>query len=231
MIEAIDIEQVERLLRDDDAQLVEVLPAAEYEEEHLPGAVSIPLKELGERAGAELDPERPVIVYCWDWLCDMSPRAAARLAGMGVSRVHDYAPGKVDWTASGRPTEGAPRPLRLGDLVEPGATCRFEESVGHARRRLGDRGPWWVIDDRGVLVGRIDQEARLGADGVGVDEVMAEGPVTHRANDQVARVLEGRSRASTFVVTTPRGVLLGTVDRERAARALSGSRPARGAGR
>ena len=49
------------------AQLVEVLPAAEYEELHLPGAVNLPLKELDRETAARLDPERPVIVYCWDY--------------------------------------------------------------------------------------------------------------------------------------------------------------------
>jgi rhodanese-related sulfurtransferase len=48
------------------AQLVEVLPRAEYREEHLPGAVNIPLKELDDASTAGLDRARPVIVYCWD---------------------------------------------------------------------------------------------------------------------------------------------------------------------
>jgi rhodanese-related sulfurtransferase len=47
------------------AQLVEVLPREEYAEMHLPGAVNAPLKELPVVA-AELDRERPVVVYCWD---------------------------------------------------------------------------------------------------------------------------------------------------------------------
>ena len=50
------------------AQLVEVLPAAEYDEEHLPGAVNIPLKTLGPATASALDRSRPVIVYCWDGL-------------------------------------------------------------------------------------------------------------------------------------------------------------------
>jgi rhodanese-related sulfurtransferase len=50
------------------AQLVEVLPAAEYEEEHLPGAVSIPLKTLDASTVSALDRDAPVIVYCWDCL-------------------------------------------------------------------------------------------------------------------------------------------------------------------
>jgi rhodanese-related sulfurtransferase len=48
------------------AQLVEVLPTREYEEDHLPGARSIPLKKLDREAVATLDPQRPIIVYCWD---------------------------------------------------------------------------------------------------------------------------------------------------------------------
>jgi rhodanese-related sulfurtransferase len=48
------------------AQLVEVLPAGDYDWAHLPGAISIPLKELDARTG-QLDRSRPVIVYCNDW--------------------------------------------------------------------------------------------------------------------------------------------------------------------
>jgi len=50
------------------AQLVEVLPAPEYEEEHLVGARSIPLKQLTATTTADLDHTRPLIVYCWDSL-------------------------------------------------------------------------------------------------------------------------------------------------------------------
>jgi len=48
------------------AQLVEVLPAEEYLEEHLPGAISLPLRRLDTDAASVLDKTRPVIVYCWD---------------------------------------------------------------------------------------------------------------------------------------------------------------------
>jgi rhodanese-related sulfurtransferase len=49
-------------------QLVEVLPEAEYAEEHLPGAVNLPLRHLTSETIASLDPRRPVVVYCWDAL-------------------------------------------------------------------------------------------------------------------------------------------------------------------
>ena len=48
------------------AQLVEVLPRDEYEDEHLPGAINIPLKELNGETAQQLERSRPVIVYCYD---------------------------------------------------------------------------------------------------------------------------------------------------------------------
>lgn len=48
------------------ALLVEVLPADEYSEEHVPGAVNIPLRELDRRAVDPLDRNRPIVVYCHD---------------------------------------------------------------------------------------------------------------------------------------------------------------------
>lgn len=65
MATGIDRDQVRRLI-DAGAQLIEVLPAREFEEDHLPGARSIPLKKLDRNAVATLDPKQPIIVYCWD---------------------------------------------------------------------------------------------------------------------------------------------------------------------
>lgn len=56
-----------RKLTGQGAQLVEVLPADEYEWAHLPGAVSMPLKKLDDSM-EQLDRSRPVIVYCHDTL-------------------------------------------------------------------------------------------------------------------------------------------------------------------
>lgn len=55
-------------LVDDGAQLVEVLPRDEYDEEHLPGAIHLPLKSLDTTTAGVLHRGRPVIVYCWDGL-------------------------------------------------------------------------------------------------------------------------------------------------------------------
>ena len=67
MATKIDLGQLRELL-DGGAQLVEVLPAAEYRDEHLPGAINLPLKQLDATSAAQLDQARPVVVYCWDGL-------------------------------------------------------------------------------------------------------------------------------------------------------------------
>ncbi len=59
--------EVQRLI-EEGAQVVEVLPRQEYEEEHLPGALGIPLRQLDASSTAALDRGTPVIVYCWDGL-------------------------------------------------------------------------------------------------------------------------------------------------------------------
>jgi rhodanese-related sulfurtransferase len=67
MVTRIDLAQLQELLADG-ALLIEVLPGAEYSEEHLPGAVNLPLKELTAATTGQFDPGRPVVVYCWDGL-------------------------------------------------------------------------------------------------------------------------------------------------------------------
>jgi rhodanese-related sulfurtransferase len=67
MSESIGIKRVEQLI-DEGAQLVEVLPEREFEEEHLPGAINLPLKRLNAETGAALDRSKAVVVYCWDAL-------------------------------------------------------------------------------------------------------------------------------------------------------------------
>jgi rhodanese-related sulfurtransferase len=67
MSTAIGLERLRALLADG-AQLVEVLPAEDFAPAHLPGAVSLPLRELDADRAAGLDRTRPVVVYCWDSL-------------------------------------------------------------------------------------------------------------------------------------------------------------------
>ena len=63
-----DRDTVRRLVAGRRAQLVEVLPRDEYDDEHLPDAIHLPLRHLDAHGASALDRGRPIIVYCWDAL-------------------------------------------------------------------------------------------------------------------------------------------------------------------
>jgi phage shock protein E len=58
-------EDVQRLVAEG-AQLVEVLPKEAFDEQHLPGAIHLPLRTIDAGVRAGLDAGRPVVLYCWD---------------------------------------------------------------------------------------------------------------------------------------------------------------------
>ena len=62
----IDRDEVQRLRRAERAQLVEVLGADDYADEHLPWCDQHPAQTLDRRSTASLDRQRPVTVYCHD---------------------------------------------------------------------------------------------------------------------------------------------------------------------
>jgi rhodanese-related sulfurtransferase len=219
-VTTVDLDGLRRLLADR-AQLIEVLPREEYEELHLPGAINIPLKELTAESARQLDRARDVVVYCWDGLCDMSPRAASWLTTMGFTRVHDYAFGKVDWLAHGLPAEGthADRPT-AGRLARRDAvTCSIEEQARDVLARVvaSPYGFALVLSPAGVLLGRLRRSIlETAGDADGIESIVEPGPSTirsHLTGDELRERLED-SAVRTLVVTTPGGVLLGVVRRD-----------------
>jgi len=65
-VNRIDLDRVVEL-QNQSAQLVEVLSRKQFDEQHLPGAVSLPLSKFKSSELTKLDKNRPVIVYCWDY--------------------------------------------------------------------------------------------------------------------------------------------------------------------
>jgi rhodanese-related sulfurtransferase len=65
MVQEVDREEARRLMRQG-AQIIDVLPAKEYGEDHLPGAVNLPIRKIEAEARRVLDPSRPIVVYCAD---------------------------------------------------------------------------------------------------------------------------------------------------------------------
>ena len=138
----------------------------------------------------------------------MSPRAAWRLERLGFE-VYDYAAGKVDWLAAGRPTEGsAPRERRAVDATETAsATCSPRTPVADLS------GPALVIGPGGVVLGRVRPDGHPPE--TAAEDVMEPGRATVRANEPLDDLLARmeRSNVPEIVVTTPEGRLLGVVRR------------------
>ena len=132
---AVDRGELRRLI-DAGAQLAEVLPKDEYDDEHLPSALHLPLKSLTPGTVAHLDRHRPIVVYCWDALRDMSPRAAWRLEHLGFREVYDYVPGKAG-LACRRPPDRGHRPPEdtSGRCVGPVSPDVWSWRVGKSGQR------------------------------------------------------------------------------------------------
>lgn len=62
----LDLVGLRKMLAEGGTQLIEVLPEKEYAEEHLPGAINIPLKSMNEESVGHLERGAPTVVYCWD---------------------------------------------------------------------------------------------------------------------------------------------------------------------
>jgi rhodanese-related sulfurtransferase/CBS domain-containing protein len=221
---AIDRDEVQRLTGLG-ATLLEVLPREAYDEAHLPGARSLPLRDLTPAALSTLDRDRPVIVYCYDFACDLSPRAAWRLEALGFRNVHHYVGGKADWMAAGLPIEGSAASLTLvGRLARTDVpTCSLETRVSEIRARL--EGAWsscFVVNEERIVLGRV-YRSRLGDDDQTAEEVMDPGPVTFRPDITVDEMVErmGHDNLQTAPITTSDGRLIGLLLRGEVEQAAS----------
>jgi rhodanese-related sulfurtransferase len=229
MPKMIELEEVQQLIGEG-AQLLDVMSREAYDDSHLPGAIHISLKELDEQTAARLDRDRPVITYCSDYQCDMSPRAAWRLEELGFTKVYDYVPSKIDWFANGLPREGkAAETPWTGDLARDDVpTCAPNDRVGDIRERVLASGYdlCVVVNEHNVVLGLLRGDALSKDPNANVGDVMELGPKTQRPDNPVEKLLQSRANqgVKNWIVTTSHGVLLGVVLRADAERALEQSR-------
>ncbi|WP_159942777.1 MULTISPECIES: metalloregulator ArsR/SmtB family transcription factor [unclassified Nocardiopsis] len=94
-VSAVTGPELEELLRDGGVVLVDLRSPREYEADHVPGAVSIPSRQLEERLD-ELPWDATVVAYCQGPYCVVSPRAVRMLNGTG-RRARSLRGGYVGW--------------------------------------------------------------------------------------------------------------------------------------
>jgi rhodanese-related sulfurtransferase len=100
-----------RHIINDEAPLyvINVLGPREFARARIPGSHNIPLDEADfvrrvERLVGARDAR--IVVYCANFQCTASSRAARQLEDAGYNRVFEYPGGMQDWQEAGYPVEG-----------------------------------------------------------------------------------------------------------------------------
>src|SRR5436309_7140619 len=196
-------------------QLVEVLPASEFKKEHLPEAVNVPLETMTAATTKSLRKDQAVIVYCYDYRCDLSARAAWRLESMGFQEVYRYTLGKEDWIAAGFETEGpeSSKPRLKQYIKENVQTCLLRDRMQEVQNRRGSHDICVVLNDRKIVMGIIQGDAWNANPLSRASEAMDPAPRTFRPDNDPKEVLKEMRRAEmdNALVTTSDGELLGVL--------------------
>ncbi|SET45847.1 metalloregulator ArsR/SmtB family transcription factor [Paenibacillus sp. NFR01] len=86
-VEGVTLEELKERLDSGEVVLLDVRPKDEYEAGHIPGAVSIPIRELADRL-ATLPRKTRIVAYCRGPYCLMAAQAAELLNSRGFEAAH-----------------------------------------------------------------------------------------------------------------------------------------------
>lgn len=82
----VSVEQARQLVKAG-AKLIDVRTPEEFAQSHLPGAVNLPLNDLGRRASSLGAKDKPIVLYCASGA--RSAAARSMLQGQGFTQVHN----------------------------------------------------------------------------------------------------------------------------------------------
>lgn len=100
-LEQVSREELLRRAESGDIVVLDVRPAEEYAAGHIPGAVSVPVDELGDRL-AELPADAEVVAYCRGAYCVLAHEAVRLLSKQGRS-ARRLVDGMLEWQLAGLP--------------------------------------------------------------------------------------------------------------------------------
>lgn len=90
--------------------LVDVRGDEAWAQGRISGAIHMPYRDIAERAPRELDPDVPVVVYCWSPGCNAGVKGALEFARLGYA-VKEMIGGYEYWAREGQPVENDEGPL------------------------------------------------------------------------------------------------------------------------
>lgn len=103
----IDAAEAFALHQAEEAIFVDSRDRVDYERDHIPGAINVPMRPWAEgwpEMESQLPREALLVLYCYGAHCGLSTRQGKRLLALGYTnlRVLDY--GWSEWTKAGYPT-------------------------------------------------------------------------------------------------------------------------------
>lgn len=104
-----NLNDVQRMVRDQTHLLLDARPVADYDRGHLPGAFSLPQTDLDTyypQMLPLLSASQPLLVYCSGQECDESFLLSLYLREQGFTNVALFVGGYLAWQAAGATTEG-----------------------------------------------------------------------------------------------------------------------------
>ena len=102
-MQVLDVATYEKKITQPDVQLVDVRTPEEFSQGHIENAVNIDfMADDFDAKVANLDKEKPVMVYCKSG--GRSAKASARLKELGFKTITDLEGGITNWTSEEKPT-------------------------------------------------------------------------------------------------------------------------------
>lgn len=158
---AITAPEVRRMVEDDTVLFVNVLSHIEYEMQHIPGSVNIPLDELDKPGGLPDDKDANLVFYCNGMACPYSRRAAELAVELGYTRVHWFRGGILEWRNYQYPMRVSEELQRISVNKLPPAA--FAEAMKDDNVLVVDVRPrWWrSSQERSGMVPGTDMQLPL----------------------------------------------------------------------
>ncbi|MBV1786650.1 rhodanese-like domain-containing protein [Marinobacterium sp. D7] len=94
-----ELEQMNDIDRDDFV-LINVLPRETFEKQHIRTSINIPYENsdfIDTVESVAGDKDRKIVVYCANFDCPVSNKAADALEQAGFKSIYDYEGGTEDW--------------------------------------------------------------------------------------------------------------------------------------
>ncbi|GCE29897.1 hypothetical protein KDA_53810 [Dictyobacter alpinus] len=85
--------------------LIDARSAQDFDECHIPGAISLPYRKITAESTAHFSKALPMVIYCWSPACNAATKAAARLSTLGF-QVKEMLGGIEYWRREGGLVEG-----------------------------------------------------------------------------------------------------------------------------